>query len=481
VSSCLRVGLLGGFNGLDPWEAQDLAGVMVRSQCFAPLYTRVGPLLEPDRRALATGLRLDTISLEGLPRYSLRLAEDLRFCDGSLVEPEDVIASLEHVAPLTAVARMTPAANRRVQFHALAHDAPIETHLAQIWSVIGKRGPSSWLGTGPYQIVEETPANSGLVVVLERNPHWIAGSHKRPSIERIEFIAYPLDAEGKPSKLRDALEAGEVDFTPMLSRELAKGLAGVRKVYQPGHSTAFLAFVCARPWVCRAEVRRALAAAIDPWAIAQICHDNPAAFAARGLLPPALAPSQRTLPQYGLALAAQALEQLADKPTSLRMLVLWGPRPYLPDPLGVAARIASELGSLGIEIHVEQAASPAEFYKAVRRGDHDLILSGYIAESTDALEFLTALLSSKRIPEAHTPMASTTNLGGYADDEMDRLLAAAAHDPERILEVMERFDEHRPLVPLMYGASVAVHAWRVQDFEIDPSGIPNFAALSLRE
>jgi ABC-type transport system substrate-binding protein len=454
---------------------------MVRSQCFAPLYTRIGPSLEPDRRALSTGLRLDTVSFDGLPRYSLRLADDLRFSDGSLVEAEDVIASLEHVAPLCAVARMTPASNRRVQFHALAHDAPIEPHLAQIWSVIGKRGPHSWLGTGPYQIVEETVASAGRVVALERNPHWIAGSHKPPSIERIEFIAYPLDAEGKSSKLRDAIESGEVDFTSMLSRERAKGLTKVRKVYQPGHSTAFLAFACARPWVGEAPVRRALAAAIDPWAIAQICHDNPAAFAARGLLPPALAPNQRTLPQYGLTLAAKALEQLADKPTSLRMLVLWGPRPYLPDPLGVAERIAEELGSLGIAVTIEQAAGPAEFYAAVRRGEHDLILAGYIAESPDPVEFLTALLSSTRIPRVDTPMASTTNLGGYADDEMDRLLAAAAHDSDKILEVMERFDEHRPLVPLMYGASVAVLAWRVQDFELDPSGIPNFAGLSLRE
>lgn len=475
----LRVGLLGGWNGLDPWEAQDLSGVIVRNQCFETLYTRINNKVEPDRRYLATELRLETVSISGMPRYSLRLTDELNFCDGSLVQPEDVVTSLQHVAPLRAVAKMNAAGARRVQFHALEENVALEPHLAQIWSVIGKRGEQHWLGTGPYAIVEERIAESGRVLTLERNPHWIAGGRKRPKIERIEFFAYPLDADGKPGKLRDAMEVGEIDFTLMLPREVAKGLQGVRKVYQPGQSTAFLAFGCRRPWLRDSAVRRALSAAIDPWAIARICHDNPAAFAARGLLPPALAPTQRSLPNYGFEIAAKALEQIGNKPASLRMLVVWGPRPYLPDPKGVADLIAEQFGALGIGVIVQQAPGPMEFFEAVRRGEHDLILSGYIAETPDPVDFMAALLSSKRIPRPGTPMASTTNLGGYSNVEMDRRLAAAQQDPDTLLAVNELFEEQRPLVPLMYGASVAVHSWRVRDFELDPRGIPSFAELSL--
>ena len=76
-------------------------------------------------------------------------------------------------------------------------------------------------------------------------------------------------------------------------------------------------------------------------------------------------------------------------------------------------------------------------------------------------------------------MASTTNLGGFADDEMDRRLAAAQQDPDKLLAVNELFEQLRPLVPLMYGASVAVHSWRVHAFELDARGIPSFAELSL--
>ena len=475
----MRVGLLGGWNGLDPWEAQDLSGVIVRNQCFEGLYKWVGGKVEPDRRYLGTELRLETVSITGMPRYSLRLTDDLRFCDGSLVQPEDIVASLMHVAPLRGVVKMNAAGARRVQFHVLERELVLEPHLAQIWSVIGKRGDKHWLGTGPYAIVEETIGDAGRVLVLEQNPHWIAGGHRRPTIERIEFYAYSLDVEGKPSKLRDAVEAGEIDFTLMLPREVAKGLQGVRKMFQPGQSTAFLAFGCRRPWVSDPAVRRALAAAIDPWAIAKICHDNPAAFAARGLLPPALAPTQRSLPSYGHEIAVKALEQLGNKPTSLRMLVVWGSRPYLPDPRGVADLIAKQFGALGIGVVIQQPSGPAEFFEAVRRGEHDLILSGYIAETSDPVEFMAALLSSKRIPRAGTPMASTTNLGGYADVEMDKRLVAATQDPSKLLAVNERLEEQRPLVPLMYGASVAVHSWRVQDFELDPRGIPSFSELSL--
>jgi ABC-type transport system substrate-binding protein len=478
-SNTLRVGLLGGWNGLDPWEAQDLSAVIVRQQCFEPLYRRVEGKLEADRRYLAHGLRLETVDVRGLPRYSIRLAEDLQFSDGSPVLPEEVAASLQRVAPLRAMAKINAAGGRRVQFNCLDNHAAIEPQLAQIWSVVGKRGAKHWVGTGPYAIVEETLAESGRVLALERNPHWISPHGKPPAIERIEFYAYPLDEQGTPSKLRDALEAGEIDFTLMLPREVAKGLQGVRKVYQPGQSTAFLAFVCRRPWLRRPEVRRALAAAIDPWAIARVCHDNPAAFAARGLLPPALAPTQRSLPNYGHEIAARALEQIGDKPASLRMLVIWGPRPYLPDPKGVAELIAEQFGALGIGLVIHHATGPQDFFEAVRRGAHDLILSGYIAETPDPVDYLAALLSSARVPRADAPMASTTNLGGFTDPEMDRRLAAAREDPEAILAVNELFEDQRPLVPLMYGASVAVHTWRVQAFELDPRGIPTFAELSL--
>ncbi|MCA9694469.1 MAG: hypothetical protein KC636_33135, partial [Myxococcales bacterium] len=96
----LRVGLLGGWHGLDPWEAQDLSGVIVRNQCFETLYTRIGGALVHDPRYLAHELRLETVSVDGNPRYSVRLVDDLHFSDGTAVQPEDVAESLNHVAPL---------------------------------------------------------------------------------------------------------------------------------------------------------------------------------------------------------------------------------------------------------------------------------------------------------------------------------------------------------------------------------------------
>lgn len=478
-ANTLRVGLLGGWGGLDPWEAQDLSGVIVRNQCFETLYTRSAGKIVADSRYLAHELRLETIALTGMPRYSLRLVDDLMFSDGTAVQPEDVAASLQNVAPLRAVTKVNAAGGRRVQFNCLQREVVLEPHLSQIWSVIGKRGVKHWIGTGPYAIVEENIAPAGKVLTLERNPHWIPGARERPAIERIEFWAYPLDEDNKPSKLRDALESGEIDFTMMLPREVAKGLQGVRKVYQPGQSTAFLAFGCRRPWLRNPAARRALSAAIDPWAIARVSHDNPAAFAARGLLPPALAPTKRSLPSYGQEIAAALLAELPDKPSSLRMLVVWGPRPYLPDPLGVANVIAEQFGALGIGVIIQQPDTSEGFFEAVRRGQHDLILSGYIAETPDPMDFLAALLSSKRIPKTGTPMASTTNLGGYADAEMDRRLEVAQREPSALGAVIELFEEQWPLVPLMYGASVAVHSWRVRDFEMDPRGIPSFAELRL--
>ena len=179
----LRVGLLGGWRGLDPWEAQDFSGVIVRNQCFESPYTRDGSQVIHDPRYLEHALRFDTIASTGFPRYSARIVEDIVFSDGSPVQPGDIAASLAHVAPLRAMTSVNAAGGRRVQFNARSKDARIESQLAQIWSVIGKRGPKGWwLGTGPYAIVHENIAEEGHVLTLERNPHWKAGSlTRRPS------------------------------------------------------------------------------------------------------------------------------------------------------------------------------------------------------------------------------------------------------------------------------------------------------------
>lgn len=476
----LRVGLLGGWYGLDPWDAQDLAGVTVRAQCFDTLYRRREGQLEPDLRYLAHGLRLDTIGVDGLPRYSMRLRDDLRFADGSSVEPEDVAASLDRVAPLRAVAKINAAGGRRLQLSCLESDVVLEPQLGQIWSVIGKRVAQSWVGTGPFVIAHEQHGESGELLTLTRNPHWVVPiGGKPPKLERIVFHCYPLDAQGRPTALRDAVEAGEVDVSLMLPREVARGLQGVRKIYQPGQSTAFLAFSCRRPWLSEVRVRRALSAAIDTWAVAKICHDNPGAFAARGLLPPSMASIQRSIPGYDLELAKRELAALPKPSGPLRMLTVWGPRPYLPDPRGVAESIAAQLGKVGVAVTVESSASANEFFDAVRRGNHDLILSGYIAETPDPLDFLAALLSSRRIPRPELKMASTTNMSSFTDREMDKRLIAAQQDERAMQGVLELFEEQRPYLPLMYGANVAVHSWRIRNFELDPRGIPSFGDLEL--
>ncbi|EDM76538.1 dipeptide ABC transporter substrate-binding protein [Plesiocystis pacifica SIR-1] len=475
----MTVGMLGSWEGLDPWEAQELFGVVVRQQCFESLYRRVEGELRHDPRFLAQPVRMETMGLNGKPRYTTRLAEGLRFSDGRPVQPEDVARSLGRVATLREVTRIKAAGSGRVQFSTLVDDVDIEFQLAQIWSIIGKRGAGFWVGTGPYMIAEESQGASGEVLILTRNPHWEPGDRRKPTIERIAFRVYPVDERGRPTALREAVESGEVDFTLMLPRDVAKGLQGVRKVYQPGQSTAFLSFNCERRSLRNAAVRRALSSAIDPWQVARVCHDNPAAFAARGVLPPAMAPTERSLPKYGAETAAAALAEIPDRPTRLKMLTVWGPRPYLPAPAEVAAVLVEQFEAVGVKVEVERAASPQAFFEAVRRGHHDLILSGHIAENPDPVDFLAALLSSKRSAAVDAAMASSTNIGRFRDPDMDRALARARADATQIAGVNQRFEECCPLVPLMYGASVAVHGWHVRDFDLGAQGIPYFADLSI--
>jgi ABC-type transport system substrate-binding protein len=460
----LRVGTLTAIGTLDPHRAHDFSGHLVVSQVFESPYALVDGRPEP-RLVVATPVRRDTQS------FQVELRSGLCFSDGSRVTPDDVAASIRPALSAWGIDVSVTTNGVLLQSRAWRH--PPEEVLATVGTKLVKRTPSAVLGTGPFMVAEASSKGIRLV----RNPHAL----RRANVDEITIRWYEFD-DGRPDALVAAIAAGEVDFTMSLARDDVGGLQRVRKLFQPGMSTAFLAFNTTQPHLATPTARRALAMAIDRYRLAELCYANPAAFVARCVLPPALGRGNDGI-RHDPASAEAALAALGP-PDRMRMICVWGPRPYLSRPEPVAARIAQQLRSIGIQLDT-QAAKDSEHYGALlARGDYDLVLGGWVADTPDPLDYLDALLGSGAFVGSGSVPIASSNYSRWRDAEMDRLLADArggGGGPEIIDDILARVASEVPLMPLMHGPRVIVHAWRMKGYDPDASMLPDFAVVDLDE
>ena len=467
----LRIGLISGVHNLDPSRAQDFVSLMVVSQIFERPF--VAP--EGGRPAVPILFR-EGLQAESADQtvFSAGLREGIRFSDGTPLTAAILCRSLERVSHFNSMAR-AEARGDRVFFQLNRPNASFELALAAPYCGIAHESGGRLLGTGPYLAAPgSTPERTRLV----RNPNHRA----TPAIDQLEFICFAPDAEGRATALLEAFERGEVDFSNVLQREDISGLSGVRKQFAPANSTAILYFNTERRPFGDRDVRRAIAAAIDRVEVASLCYPtNPLAVTASGLLPPMMSDWRDGL-RFDLAAAVAELagRELGSLPP-LRMMVMFGARPYLSQPQAVARYITGQLGKLGLELRIETTRDSEDYFRRVTRGDYDLALTGWIADTLDPGDFLESCLSAAAIPSPGQ-ISFHANLARWREPRVDELLQRMRAEPgtpsqESILRLVA---EEVPLLPLVTGALGYVHSFSVRNFQPDPLGIPEFDKLDLR-
>jgi len=469
-SKTLRVGLLAPVHDLDPQTGRDFVGATIIEQVFETPLEPAEEITLPARPLLfSEGLT----SENGGRRFSAPVRDGVRFSDGTPLTAELMAKILAQADRLAGQARVE-ARDHRVIFH-LDHPASRFDHvLTHRYCEIGLRKGKEILGTGPYRVAADSVPER---IHLEANPEHPAP----PEIEELLFVAYPPDDDGVPTALLQAFEDGEVEFSNVLSREHIADLKGVRKWLEPGIATASLYFNTERPALRDVRVRQALALAIDRTDVARISYSNPMVFTATGLLPPLMG-TWRDGIRHDPKKAATLLAEVGDaRPTRLSMFMIYGPRPYLPHPRPVADHLVEVLGTLGIEVTVRQAESMSHFFREIERGDYDLALSGWVADTADPADFLYALLSPEAIPSPERRIVIDGNLSRWSNDRVQEALERFRRDPSETNKaaVLEPVAEEMPLLPLMYGPTLYVYSLRVNGFKPSPLGIPRFAELSL--
>lgn len=473
VADVLRVGILTPLqqqNG-DPRETTDFVNGLVNGHVYqSPIGlsadgTQALPLLfDGPLQAEPTDEQI----------WSARLRSGLRFSDGTVLTARHLARSLVASDRFASEADVEVSGDKLI-FHLKRPNSRFDWTLCHPTHavVLSKRGQH--MGTGPYVLV---PGSDPDQIRLVRNPHY----PKPPSIPRIDLRVYPLDADGRPTRLIHAVNQGEVDFTSSLSRDDLKRVRGVHKWMGQGASVAFLFFNTRRPYLRNPEIRNAISRAVDRRELAAQSYSSPLAFAATGLLPPFLG----ALPD-GIRLdlddARKRLEAAggATKRTPLRMLVIHTSRPYMPHPTLTAERIAAQIGRLGLEVQLEPVRGVEDFYRRTAGGDYDLALSGWIPETPDLVSLFEALLSSERIPDEREGAFSRGNLARFSHPEMDAALAAYRRDASSVnlRRVGQVLNQERPFLPLLYGSEILVHSWRVKTRSKHYINRPFFAEMSL--
>ena len=470
-SKTLRVGLLAPVRHLDARGGRDFVGSTIVEQILDTPFDPPDEPEGPPRPVLFTG---PLESGDGGRRLTGRVRDGVRFSDGTPLTAGLLAERLSSTERLAGQTESIEADGDRVVFR-LPQPAPhFDLILSYRYCEVSLERGGEVLGTGPYRLADDsTPERMRLVPNPERP--------EPPEIEEVLLVAYPPDDDGRPTALLRAIEEGEVDFTNVLSREHIGGLKGVRKWLEPGSGTAILYFNTERPALSDRRVRRALALVVDRSELARLSYQNPLAFTATGLMPPMLGSWRDGLTPDPKRAAALMAEAGGARPRSLEMLLIYGPRPYLPQPRAVADHLAERFGTLGVELRVRQAESMADYFEQAARGDYDVALSGWVADTTDPADFLEAIVSPECVPSSDRRIVIDGNLSRWREPRVGEALARFRREPSEANKaaVLDPVGEEMPLLPLMYGPTVYVYSPRVSAFRPSPLGIPRFADLSL--
>ena len=148
------------------------------------------------------------------------------------------------------------------------------------------------------------------------------------------------------------------------------------------------------------------------------------------------------------------------------------PRPYLPEPLRLAEIVRDALAAIGLKGRIREVATWAEHVELTSRGDFDMALLGWQADTLDPNDFLTVLLDSGSI--------GTTNRCRYRSEEMDRLLKRARMESaSQMRGALYRrahalFEEEMPFVPLYHASVFTARRREVNGLLISPTGLLSY-------
>jgi peptide/nickel transport system substrate-binding protein len=458
----LVVGILTDPVSLDPHRATDLVSAAVVANVCEPLVRYRADGSRP-QAALAT----TWASTDGRV-WTFTLRQGVRFHDGAALDADAVVANLEALRRT----RAFPGRAERVGPHVVSVilDRPNAALLATLsqpfFSMQSprelRRASARPVGTGAFRLVSAAP---GKVVLESHRAYW----NGPPRLQQVVFRRF-RDQQALAAALRRA----EVDVTSSLTPErvgLVHHDPQVAVDAKTGLNIAFLSVNNERPPFTDRRVRQALARAIDRAALVREVLGGHGE-AARNPLPPSIWGSAAGTREQGVdRAAARRLLAQAGFPSGFECTLTYAdvPRPYLPAPVRLAERVAADLGAIGVRVRLRRAESWSAYLERATRGDYDLAVLGWQADTMDPNDFLSVLLGSEAV--------GSTNRSRYRSAAMDALLEQGRRgrgQQERTASyraAQALFQKDLPWVPLYHVSVLTAYRKDVQGLAVGITGL----------
>lgn len=472
---------------LDPADVDDGESVNTMAQVFEGLLGFKPGSLEVEPR-LASSV---SISPDGLS-YTFVLREGIRFHDGTPLNAETARfsfdrqmdpahpahfpdASFQYWQNLYAdIERLETVGPMTLRFHLARPNAGLLTAFASFpaWLVspgafdrFGDQMVFNPVGTGPYRFVAWRPSEA---VLFEANPdYW---GTPAAGFERLVLRSIPLNS----SRLSELLAGNIHGLDGIQPSELSdlETDERFRILHAPGMNVGYLAFSELSPRVADPDLRRAVAMAIDRANIVRLALDNYGSVAAwpapQGFLgiPDDAGPIAYD-PDAARDLVAAHPEWTA---TPLTLATFGQPRMYFPDPQRIASIIRNDLEKAGFRVEIVNREFKSHLH-TTRKGDFEMALLGWIADTPDPDNFLSTFFHSR----AAVP-GSATNISFYRNAEMDRLLDAALAVSDRAqreclyAQALALWARDLPLIPLVQGDQITVLHKNIAGYVLSPTG-----------
>lgn len=337
------------------------------------------------------------------------------------------------------------------------------------WMLPGSRGAA---GTGPFEL-RAGAWGRGRQVSLERSPvHWDRDAQGRglPYLDRLTFKVVP-DAATRLSELR----AGALDVLREVEAHETSGIAGnpnLALLPRPPSAVLSLGIGSAVRPFDRAEVRRALALAIDRSAIARSAQGSEARAASQ-LVVPGMLGYDDSVTDFQRLDESTARRLLADAghPRGLDT-ELWLAEGD-PEQRRIAEAIAADLLRIGIRASL-RTADAATLAREAQQHRLPLYLAEHRTRSGDPDELLAALFVAPQVDGPGWSNPQVTALLRYARAE-----ASEAKRAELYKQISKIVQAEVPRIPLFHPRRPLAVTKKVRGLVPRALGLENLARVSL--
>ena len=328
------------------------------------------------------------------------------------------------------------------------------------------------LGTGPFSFVAY---QQDAVIRYKANPDYWGGKQK---IDDLVF-AITTDASVRYQKLK----AGECHLMPFPNAadvEAKKADPNLKVMEQEGLNIAYLAYNTMQAPFDKAEVRRALIAAINKKAIVDAVFQG-AAIEAKNPIPPTMWSYNDSIKDdpYDPDAAKKMLEEAGIKDLSMKVWAMPVSRPYMLNARRAAELIQADFAKVGVKVEIV-SYEWAEYLDRAKAKDRDgAVILGWTGDNGDPDNFLHTLLGCDAV--------GGNNRAQWCNEEFNDLVLKAkvtTDQAERVKlyeQAQEVFKREAPWATLDHSLSVVPMRKEVEGFHQSPLGDFAFDGVDLVE